>query len=125
VPQEKGKDELWHHALEKYLGAVLIRRECWVKNWILANTIDIDGIGDVQNLGPEATAQLARMKQRLTLCSCKCDVCCLRWVEEKSHSGDHSCKGSHKCTQSCSFCIADKSIINPGTKSQQHHLQGP
>lgn len=39
--------------------------------------------------------------------------------------GDHSCKGSHKCTQSCSFCIADKSTINPGTKSQQRHLQGP
>ncbi len=49
-----------------------------MKNWILANTIDVDGIGDVQNLGLEATAQLARMKQRLTLCSCKCDVCCLR-----------------------------------------------
>ncbi len=96
-----------------------------MKNWILANTIDIDGIGDVQNLGLEATAQLARIKQRLTLCSCECDACCLRCVEEKSHPGDHSCKESHKCTQSCSFCIADKSIINPGTKSQQHHLQGP
>jgi hypothetical protein len=36
VPQEKGKDELWHHALEKFLGAVFIRRECQVKNWILA-----------------------------------------------------------------------------------------
>ncbi|CAK9862722.1 unnamed protein product [Sphagnum jensenii] len=28
VPWEEGKDELWHHPLEKYLGAVLIRREC-------------------------------------------------------------------------------------------------
>lgn len=37
-----------------------------MKNWILANTIDIDGIGDVQNLGLEATAQLACMKQTKT-----------------------------------------------------------
>lgn len=61
----------------------------------------------MQKFRLKTLAVLAELQQNLSLCSCKCERCFLRCILERSHPGDHSCKGNHRCTQKCTYCFED------------------
>ncbi|KAG0585018.1 hypothetical protein KC19_3G251200, partial [Ceratodon purpureus] len=100
-------DEAWHTLFESFLTALAERRKQRVLDWLIANTVDFLEDGEVQKLQMQTIAFLADQQQKLSLCSCKCERCFLRCILERSHPGDHSCKGTHRCKRMCTYCSDD------------------
>lgn len=98
------KDEDWHLQFDQFLAAVGRRRSDRVLQWLDSNTKEFKDDGDVQKLRLEAVTMLAEVREKLSVCSCKCQTCFFRCVLEKSHSSEHSCLGSHLCSAVCDFC---------------------
>ncbi|EFJ05272.1 hypothetical protein SELMODRAFT_431728 [Selaginella moellendorffii] len=101
-------DEEWHWMLEVFLGALAERRKARLLDWIKVNTEGFSSDGGVQNLLLETTAAVAEAKDRMALCSCKCEQCC---ILEKAHPRVHSCKGNHRCKEQRSFCKEGDSTV--------------
>jgi hypothetical protein len=105
VLDRRGKNgDLWHSKFQEFIEALADRRSDRVQRWLRCNTAEFSGSDDVQKLQLEAVLSLAKLKQGLSVCGCKCSVCFWRCVLEKGHSSDHSCMGNHVCSEKCTYC---------------------
>jgi hypothetical protein len=111
--------------LESFIRALVLRRKVRVLKWITSNTMDFTTEGDIQKLQLEAIALLADVQQNLRLCSCKCERCFLRCVQEKGHSSVHSCMGDHKCVEVCTYCLDEQSSLGAGPCDDAAGHDGP
>ncbi|XP_057831411.1 uncharacterized protein LOC131042113 [Cryptomeria japonica] len=112
LPREGNNADSWHSMFEKFLEAIGERRRERVQQWISTNTRDFCKSEDVQKLQLEASLALGEVKQGLSVCGCKCSKCYWRCVFEKGHSQDHSCEGSHSCTEICTYCVREGNNSN-------------
>ncbi|GLJ34389.1 hypothetical protein SUGI_0691410 [Cryptomeria japonica] len=112
LPRNGSNGEDWHSSFERFLEALADRRHARVQQWISSNTTDFSDNDEVQRLQLEADVALGKVKQGLIVCGCKCSVCFWRCVMEKGHGDQHSCMGSHSCTENCSYCAREGDSLN-------------
>jgi uncharacterized protein YegL len=108
VPRKGTDGEWWHSVFESFLVALADRRRQRVEQWLMSNTVDFSSADEVHKLQLEAAAGIAEMKQRLSVCGCKCSKCFWRCMLEKGHVSSHSCMGSHVCSEKCTFCSKEE-----------------
>ncbi|KAH9289231.1 hypothetical protein KI387_033348 [Taxus chinensis] len=107
LPRKGNNVDSWHSTFENFLKAVAERRRDRVQLWISTNTMDFFGNEDVERLQLEADVLLGKVKQGLSVCGCKCSQCFWRCMLEKGHENEHSCMGSHLCTERCTYCVKE------------------
>ncbi|CAM6093207.1 unnamed protein product [Calypogeia fissa] len=125
VSRKGEKDEEWHSFFEDFISALVLRRKTRVQQWIASNTADFPNDGDIQKLQFETVALLAEVQQNLLLCSCKCERCFLRCVQEKGHPSNHSCTGDHRCVALCTYCLGEESVLGVGPCNDVAGHDGP
>ncbi|KAH7282158.1 hypothetical protein KP509_35G015400 [Ceratopteris richardii] len=103
-PRVDHSEKAWHAAYQRFLSSLMDRRQNRVLEWLRINTKEFREDGDIQQLVLEVTTRLVELKNKVLLCSCKCSKCFLTCVLLKGHYSDHSCLGTHICSQECSFC---------------------
>ncbi|XP_057826276.2 uncharacterized protein LOC131038027 [Cryptomeria japonica] len=105
-------EDEWHSLFQNFLEALADRRHDRVQQWISSNTIDVSDNDEMQKLKLEANVALSKIRQGLSLCTCKCSVCFWKCVMEKGHDNQHDCMGSHSCTENCSYCAREENSLN-------------
>ncbi|KAH7282153.1 hypothetical protein KP509_35G015100 [Ceratopteris richardii] len=110
IPRVDRSEKEWHAAYQSFLSSLMVRRQRRVLEWLRVNTIDFKEDGDVQQLLLEVSSKLAELKNKVLLCSCKCSKCFLTCVLRKGHHSDHSCLGTHICSQKCTFCQEEQAM---------------
>ncbi|KAH7282154.1 hypothetical protein KP509_35G015200 [Ceratopteris richardii] len=112
-PRVDHSDTEWHASYQCFLSSLLERRQNRVLEWLKVNTKELED-ADIQQLILEATTRLLELKNKVLLCTCRCSKCFLTCVLLKGYHSDHSCLGTHICSQECSFCQEEQGMCFTG-----------
>ncbi|XP_057849503.2 uncharacterized protein LOC131060344 [Cryptomeria japonica] len=111
LPRNGRSGNEWFSLFQKFLVILADRRRYRVQEWISSNTTDICDTDEVKSLKLEANVALDKVKKGLSVCGCKCSDCFWRCVMDKGHGDQHSCMGSHSCTENCSYCSREGNVL--------------
>ncbi|KAH7438563.1 hypothetical protein KP509_04G020600 [Ceratopteris richardii] len=110
VQREDGSEGAWHASFQRFLNSLMERRQKRVIEWLMVNTEEFKEHDDVKQLILDATTTLVELKDKVLLCKRQCSKCLITCVLLKGHHSDHSCLGTHICSQECTFCREEQAI---------------
>eukprot|EP00118_Oscarella_pearsei_P019907 m.214194 g.214194 ORF g.214194 m.214194 type:complete len:2677 (+) comp39806_c0_seq19:846-8876(+) len=109
----------WCDKFQTFLQFLEQRRIMRVEEWVAVNTEGFQGDSDARRfLVDTANKYFTPLKNSLTLCKQKCNLCFRPCINDSFHvspsgssSKEHDCFTDHKCIMKCSYCERDKGSV--------------
>ncbi|RUS29883.1 hypothetical protein BC938DRAFT_480113 [Jimgerdemannia flammicorona] len=97
-------DADWYKLYNAFVKQIVARRIRRAKQWFSANTSRFPSDHtDIVATAYDLEQESDRLKAVWSLCGLTCAECNLRCLEQRDHSGEHTCFTDHSCKHACAF----------------------
>eukprot|EP00899_Mesostigma_viride_P029694 jgi/Mesvir1/990/Mv17532-RA.1 len=112
----------WEKAFVAFVREVVDRRCSRVQQWVDVNLSPFKEAGQLDDCAvrfmDDVAIKLQQLRNEWQLCGGGCSQCFMSCLLPKSHpAAEHTCMGTHACSESCFFCSEAVDDNQPGSPS--------